>query len=215
MSAFNPIDTHCINRVKPSLLRDIKMEAILVFSRTALERYFATIDKSGIDLELTCEDETRYVYTILRELLGKLQESVVNVDYLIDVMQSANNYPLLKTLAKQEESLMRYYDIMAQQVRNHFEEEAAYLPELLVICVLEEWILGEEKSTHLYPFLDEIDFLELISVFERNRKYFEKDETCKVSEILELSFKVVEKLKNYKYKANKSRVSKTRKKKAR
>ncbi|MEA2072330.1 MAG: hypothetical protein U9O86_02000 [Campylobacterota bacterium] len=215
MSALKPINEFCPNRVKPSLLRDIKTEAILVFARTALERYFSALEETGIELILGSKEETEYVYTTLRELLVNLQDTVVNVNYLINVTQNAGKYALLQSLAKQEESLMRYYDIMAQKVRNHFDNQHAYLPELLVVCVIEEWILGEEKSMHLYPFLNEIDFLNLIAVFERNRKIFDKDELCKVSEILELSSSVVSKLKNYKYKTNTSRVSKTRKKKQR
>ena len=202
-----------LNRIKPSLLRDIKTEAVLVFARTALERYFKAIDETGIELVLGSKEETKYVYNTLKKLLTELQKCVINVNYLIDVTQSSSQYPLLRILAKQEESLMRYYDIMAQKVRAHFEDKHAYMPELLVVCVIEEWILGEEKSTHLYPFLNEIDFLEVIGVFETNRKFFEKDEVCKVSEILELSSKVVGKLKAYKYKTNITRVSKTRKKK--
>ena len=35
---------NCTARIKPSLLRDVKTEALLVFVRTALERYFEQIE---------------------------------------------------------------------------------------------------------------------------------------------------------------------------
>ncbi|MEA1981976.1 MAG: hypothetical protein U9N39_00380 [Campylobacterota bacterium] len=215
MSAVKPLNVYCENRIKPTLLRDIKTEAILVFTRTALERYFRAVDETGIELRLGSQEETTFVYSTLKKLLVELQKYVVNVDYLIDITQNAARYPLLKTIAKKEESLMKYYDVMAQQVRNHFNNQSAYLPEFLVVCVLEEWILGEEKSTHLYAFLNDIDLLGLMGVFETNRATYDKDELCKVSDILELSSKVVTKLKEYKYKTNNTRVSKTRKKKNR
>jgi len=205
------ISDNCTNRIKPSLLRDVKTEALLVFARTALERYFAQVDESSIELKLSTNEETRYTYDTLKKLLMHLQESVVNVDYLINLIQNAKKYPALKVLAKKEESLISYYDIMAKKVRSYYKEEPASLPELLVICVLAEWILGEEKSTNLYPFLKEIDFLELMGSFENNRKAFEREGKCKVSEIHELSFVIVEKLKRYKFKVNTTRVSKTRK----
>jgi len=206
------INDNCTNRIKPSLLRDVKTEALLVFARTALERYFAQLDQANMETSGETDEEAIYVYNTLRKFLSQLQECVVNVDYLINIVQGSKRYPGLKVLVKKEEPLMDYYDIMAQKVRSHYDGKFVYLPVFLVVSVLAEWILGEEKSTHIYPFLDEVDFLELIGKFEDNREHFFQDDTCKISEIHELSFKVVEKLKNHKYKVNKSRVSKSRRK---
>jgi len=206
------ISNNCTNRIKPALLRDVKTEALLVFARTALERYFRELDTTSMESTSETDEDATYVYNTLKKLLVQLQECAVNADYLIHLVQSANRHPEFKFLVKQEEPLMDYYDKMAHTVRSHFHNEPVYLPVFLVVSVLAEWILGEEKSTHIYPFLDEIDFLELIGKFEDNRKHFYQDETCKISEIHELSFKVIEKLKKHKYKANKNRVSKSRRK---
>jgi hypothetical protein len=208
----NFINTNCTKRIKPSLLRDVKTEALLVFARTALERYFRELDANKMETTAQVDEDAVYVSNVLRKFLAQLQECVVNVDYLINLVQGSKHHSGLKVLVKKEEPLMDYYDIMAQKVRSHFDGKFVYLPVFLVVSVLAEWVLGEEKSTHIYPFLEEIDFLELIGKFEDNRQHFYQDETCKISEIHELSFKVIEKLKNHKYKANKSRVSKTRKK---
>ena len=208
----NYLSDNCTNRIKPSLLRDVKTEALLVFARTALERYFAEFGEANMQTVMGENKEFSYVYTTLGKLLTHLQESVVNVDYLINLAQVENTHPAFKALSKQEEPLVGYYNIMAQKVRNHYAGKPAYLPELLVVCVLGEWILGEEKSTHIYPFLNDIDFLELIGKFEDHRKHFYRDDECKISEIHELSLKITEKLKNHKYKVNKSRVSKARRK---
>jgi len=209
----NYLRDNCTNRIKPSLLRDVKTEALLVFARTALERYFAELGEANMKNIMGSNEEFTYVYTTLAKLLTHLQACVVNVDYLINLAKVGNSHPAFKMLSKQEEPLVGYYNIMAQKVRSHYKGKPAYLPELLVICVLSEWILGEEKSTHIYPFLDDIDFLELIGKFEEHRKHFYKDDECKISEIHDLSFKITDKLKSYKYKANTSRVSKARKKK--
>lgn len=204
------LSNNCTNRIKPSLLRDVKTEALLVFARTALERYFAELDKASTETACETDEEATYVYDTLQKLLSQLQESVVNVDYLINLVQSSKQFPGLRALVKHEEPLMDYYDIMAQKVKTHFNGKFVYLPVFLVVSVMAEWILGEERSTHIYPFLNDIDFLELIGKFEGKRNHFNQDDACKISEIHELSFKVIEKLKNHKYKANKSRVSKTR-----
>jgi len=209
----NFIGSYCTNRIKPSLLRDVKTEAMLVFARTALERYFRELDQVNVETACETDEDTVYVYSTLKNLLMELQGCVVNADYLINLVQSSKRHQELKPLVKQEEPLMDYYDIMAQQVRNHYKGKAVDLPVFLVISVVAEWILGEEKSTHIYPFLDNVDFLELIGKFEDRRENFYQNDACKISEIHELSFKIVDKLKNHKYKVNKSRISKTRKKK--
>lgn len=212
MSALSPIQTNCVNRVRPTILRDRKTEALLVFARTALERYFQELDQTDFDDIVDTNEDIHYVYATLKNLLTNLQESVVNVDYLINVTQISTQYPNFKSLALKEKALIEYYNAMASVVKEHYRDQNAYLPELLVICVLEEWLLGEEKSTALYPFLNEVDYLEVIGKFEINRKSFEKDGVCKISEIHALSSKIVSRLKNYKYMMNKSRISKTRKK---
>jgi len=207
------INDNCKHRIKPVLLVDVKTEAILVFSRTALERYFARIDEVKFEATVGTDSDTKYVYDTLRELLVNLQDSVVNVDYFIKLVQESKKSAILKELAKCEDPLISYYDVMAEVVAKYYNEKSAYLPEFLVICVLSHWILEEEKSIKLYPFLKDIDFLELTSKFEENRKYFEKADGCTINELYEVSSLIIEKLKNYKYKVNKNRISKTRKRK--
>jgi len=203
----------CKNRIKPTMLSGVKTEAILVFARTALERYFLHVEELKYTPQVGNDDDTAYVYETLKELKDYLQDSVVNADYLISLVQSAKVNQAMKKLAKHEEPLINYYDVMARKVSEHFLKKPAYIPEFLVICVLSNWIVEEEKSIELYPFLKKIDFEQLISKFELNRETFKKDDECIISDILNISSVIVEKLKNTKYKVNKERVSKTRKKK--
>jgi hypothetical protein len=159
-------------------------------------------------------EETLYTYNTLRHLQSELQKYVVNVDYLINLVQGTKKYSQLKQIAKNEESLIDYYDVMAQKVSNYFNDKPAYLPEFLIICVLSHWILEEEKSITLFPFLNDINFERLIEAFENNRDAFVKDGVCVVSDIHAVSLSIVEKLKAKKYKINKLRVSKARDKKS-
>jgi hypothetical protein len=205
------INDNCKNRIKPVLLIDVKTEALLVFARTALERYFAQIDEVEYKPVVGSDEETKYVYEILRKLLINLQDSVVNVDYFIKLTHESRKSAQLRELAKCEDPLISYYDVMANEVAKFYDNKPAYLPEYLIICTLAHWILEEEKSINLYPFLKDIDFLDLMSKFEMDRKKFEKDGLCVVSDIHDVSFKIIEKLKNKKYKVVEKRVSKTRK----
>lgn len=213
LSIDNFLKDNCKNRVKPTILRDVKTEALLVFARTALERYFYQVEESACDLSVGMKADTEYVYDTLKGLRDKLQECVVNVDYLITLAKYANKYPHLKKLAKYEEPLKEYYNAMAQKVVSHFSDKPSFIPEFLVICILSHWILEEEKSVHLYPFLKEIDFSLLIDKFETNREYFEQNNEGIIEDMHNVSVSIVEKLKEKKYKANPKRVSKVRSKK--
>ena len=206
------IDDHCQKRIKPQLLREVKTEALLVFARTALERYFERLEEIDYSPSVGTDEDSVYIYDTLKSLRDDLQTCVVNVDYLINLVQGVQKYPQLSKLYQQELPLIEYYDVMARKVSAYYEDKPAFIPEFLVICVLSNWIHEEEKSIERYPFLKEIDFLELMSKFEQNRDYFQKDGECKLSEIYDLSDRIVKKLKDKKFKIKSSRVSKTRKK---
>ncbi len=207
------VSNNCKNRIKPTMLSGVKTEALLVFARTALERFFQQIDEKEYVPTIGTKEETEYVYSTLRTLNANLQEHIVNADYLINLIQSAKKFPELRSIAKLEEPLVNYYDAMAQTVAIHFDKKPAHIPEFLVVCVLSHWIIEEEKDIELYPFLKEVDFAKLYDIFEANKLEFKKDNFCVVSDIFNISCATIQKLKNTKYKANKDRVSKTRKKK--
>lgn len=206
-------DNNCENRIIPAMLSEVKTEAILVFARTALERYFIHIDENDYHPLVGSEADSEYVYGTLKNLRDKLQDTAVNADYLVNLVQSAKLHPQLRRLAKHEEPLINYYDSMAQKVANYYMNKPSYIPEFLVICVLHAWIVEEEKSTNLYPYLNDFDFGEIIHIFESNRENFQKDSECIISDTFKISELIVKTLKNKKYKINKERVSKIRKKK--
>ena len=206
------LDTHCEKRIRPQLLREVKTEALLVFARTALERYFERLDEIDYEPTVGTDEDSVYIYETLKGLRDDLQKCVVNVDYLINIVQGVAHYPQLNKIYQQEMPLIEYYDVMARKVSTYYADKPAFIPEFLVIAVLSNWIDEEEKSIALYPFLEKIDFLELMSRFEQNRDYFQKDGECKLSEIYDLSDRIVKKLKEKKFKLKSNRVSKTRKK---
>jgi len=201
-------------RIKPRLLRDVKTEALLVFSRTALERFFQRVDANDWQPIVGTDDDTIYIYDTLRDLKDKLQECVVNVDYLMNLVQSSKKHPELRSLAKFEEPLITYYDVMAKKVEiNIPTDQVWWIPELIVVCTLSHWIIEEEKSILLYPFLNDIDYNKLIEKFEIYGQGLEKDKKSIIVNMHKISAEIIEKLQNTRYKVNKQRVSKTRKNK--
>jgi len=210
------IDNYCENRIKSNLLGGVKTEAILVFTRTALERIFDKLeDQNSLPL-LNTKENTNYVYDNLRNLLNDLKKSVVNVDYLIGLMQDAKKDSLntkLRRQLKYEEPLIMYNDTMAKRINYHFESSKNSIPELLIICILSNWFLENEKSTKLYPFIDKYNFVTLIEKFEIYAQNESDTQMKLISKMQLVSIDIITFLKKAQYKFNKSRIPKHRKRK--
>ncbi len=192
----------CRNRVKPKLLRDIKTEALLVFVRTTLEDYFYQIEKGSCFFKLSNEEDMKYVYNNLRKLLDYLEDSVINSSYLRSLIENANKNASLRLLAKKEEPLMVYYDSLVKSIERQLPNGTFWIPELIVICLLSEWIVEEEKSIYFYPFLKNFDYIDLINRYEVIKKDLEVDKKEVILNMFIISTKLIEKLKKVDFKFN-------------
>lgn len=66
-----------------------------------------------------------------------------------------------------------------------------------------EWIIEEEKSTFFYPFLKDLDYIDLISRYDNAKIGLDKDKREIVLNMYKISSSLVEKLKNTKFKVRK------------
>jgi len=208
--------TDCQNRIKPTQLREQKTEALLVFIRTTLEQYFKDLDNKKIHFHMGTVEDNKIVDETLRTLLLNLQETVVNSTYLRGITTTATKSQTMMMLAKKEEPLMVYYDAIIKQIEVSLSQGANWVPEQLVICLLSQWVLEEEKSTILYPFLNDIDYTALLSRYDKVMIQAKKDEdwnkTLAIKTMYKVGDELISKLKNTTYKINTKRVSKSRKK---
>lgn len=195
----------CKNRIKPLLLRDVKTEALLVFIRTTLEDYFKQIEESNFHFELGSKEDNQFVFNELKKLLEKLQDTVINSSYLRSLIENASKHPSLKALAKKEEPLMIYYDSLVKTIERVLANGSSWIPELIVIALLSEWIIEEEKSTYFYPFLKELDYIDLINRFDNAKIGLDKDKKEIMLNMYKISSTLIEKLKSTKYKVCKSK----------
>ena len=197
--------TICKNRIKPLLLRDVKTEALLVFIRTTLEDYFKQIENSSYYFELGSKEDNQFVFNELKKLLEKLQDTVINSSYLRSLIENAPKYPSLKVLAKKEEPLMVYYDSLVKTIERLLTNGSSWIPELIVISLLSEWIIEEEKSTYFYPFLKDLDYIDLINRYDNAKIGLDKDKKEIMLNMYKISSTLIEKLKNTKYKVSKNK----------
>ena len=207
---------NCKNRIKPTLLRDVKTEALLVFIRTTLEQFFYDIEKNGTLFQIGSVEDNLILETTLRELLTNLQDCVVNSTYIRGIIASSGASQAMSLIAKKEEPLMVYYDAIVKQIEISLSQGQNWIPEQLVICLLSEWILEEEKSTVLYPFLSKVNYSELLTRYDNARILAKKDEdwnkTAAIMSMYKVATQLIYKLKNTTYKVNSKRVSKKRRK---
>ena len=197
--------TICKNRIKPLLLRDIKTEALLVFIRTTLEDYFRQIENESNYFELGSKEDNQFVYNELKKLLEKLQDTVINSSYLRSLIENAPKHQSLKALAKKEEPLMVYYDSLIKTIERLLTNGSSWIPELIVISLLSEWIIEEEKSTYFYPFLKDLDYIDLINRYDNAKIGLDKDKKEIMLNMYKISSTLIEKLKNTKYKVSKNK----------
>ncbi len=202
----------CKNRIKPLLKRDVKTEALLVFVRTTLEDYFNQINKSGYYFQLGNENDNELVSSQLKKLLISLQDTIINSSYLRSLIETASKNPSLKVIAKKEEPLMVYYDSLVKEIEKSLENGSFWIPELVVICLLSEWIIEEEKSTFFYPYLKEFDYISLLNCYDKAKIDLDKEKKEIIMSMYKISSKLIEKLKKVEYKVNTSRKKVKRKK---
>lgn len=201
----------CKNRVKPVLLRDIKTEALLVFCRTTLEDYFNQIDKLGYFFQLGNKEDNEFTTSELKKLLNNLQDTVINFSYLRSLIQnSSKNYSSI-AIIKREEPLIFYYDSLVKEIERLLKNGSFWIPELIVICLLSEWIIEEEKSTYFYSYLKDFNYFELLNCYDNAKKNLDSDKKDIIFNMYKISSKLIEKLKKVEYKINTSRKKSKRK----
>ena len=210
------INLDCPNRIKPKLLREQKTEALLIFIRTTLEQYFIDLDNNKVHFLMGSKEDNEVLESTLRKLLLQLQDCVVNSTYIRSIISSSHISQAMSILAKKEEPVMVYYDAIINQLQKSLIQGQNWIPEQLVVCLLSEWIIEEEKSTILYPFLKEIKYLELLSRYDKirlkSKEQKDWNKTAAIMNMYKVGSDLILKLKNTTYKINTKRVSKTRKK---
>jgi hypothetical protein len=197
----------CPNRVKPKLLREMKTEALLVFIRTTLEEYFIKLDNQEIKSQIGSDEDIEFVSLSLRKLLSNLQESVVSSTYLRSLIANMHKNSALKMIAKKEEPLMVYYDSIIKALENKFYNGQYWMPELVVISLLSEWIIEEEKSTFLYPFLGDINYLELLNIYDKTRLNLDDEKREIIMNMYKISSYLISKLKESHFKVNNKKIN--------
>ncbi|MDD3008217.1 MAG: hypothetical protein RBR70_01790 [Arcobacter sp.] len=200
-------------QIKIKLLRDIKTDALLIYIKTVVEELLENIKKNDYKIDLGYEDFNKEIEENIRNLNNELSLTIINAYELkafISYQQFKNKN---NKLLPNDEALVFYYNALVKQIESHLIEGALWIPEQIILSLLSEWILEEEKCIDFYPFLKNFDYLRLLSFYEMARNN-EQNPHLKdnISKMYKISSSMIDKLKNSKYKINNTRKSKVRKK---
>lgn len=207
MSANTPAQI-CIK-----LLRDIKTDALLIYIKTVIEEVLENIKNETYKIDLGYENFNKEIEENIIELNIKLDKTIINAYELKSFMAYQQMKQTNHKLLPNDEALVFYYNTIVKQIETQLKEGELWIPEQIVLALLSEWVLEEEKSTIFYTFLNDFDYLRLLSYYETARNN-EKNINLRenIIRMYQISSSMIKRLKNSKYKINSSRKSKMRKK---
>lgn len=207
MSANTPAQI-CIK-----LLRDIKTDALLIYIKTVIEEVLENIKNETYKIDLGYENFNKKIEENIIELNIKLDKTIINAYELKSFMAYQQMKQTNHKLLPNDEALVFYYNTIVKQIETQLKEGELWIPEQIVLALLSEWVLEEEKSTIFYTFLNDFDYLRLLSYYETARNN-EKNINLRenIIRMYQISSSMIKRLKNSKYKINSSRKSKMRKK---
>ena len=207
MSANTPAQI-CIK-----LLRDIKTDALLIHIKTVIEELLENIKNETYKVDLGYENFNKEIEKNIIELNIKLDKTIINAYELKSFMAYQQMKQTNHKLLPNDEALVFYYNTIVKQIETQLKEGELWIPEQIVLALLSEWVLEEEKSTIFYTFLNDFDYLRLLSYYETARNN-EKNINLRenIIRMYQISSSMIKRLKNSKYKINSSRKSKMRKK---
>lgn len=207
MSANTPAQI-CIK-----LLRDIKTDALLIYIKTVIEELLENIKNETYKVDLGYENFNKEIEENIIELNIKLDKTIINAYELKSFMAYQQMKQTNHKLLPNDEALVFYYNTIVKQIETQLKEGELWIPEQIVLALLCEWVLEEEKSTIFYTFLNDFDYLRLLSYYETARNN-EKNINLRenIIRMYQISSSMIKRLKNSKYKINSSRKSKMRKK---
>lgn len=197
------------DRIKPKLLRDVKTEALLVFIRTTLEQLFIDIEKGIVSMQVGSDEDQRVVFETLSNLLEELKKTIISSHQLRTMVNMAQTNSAIMYLAKQEAPLLHYYDTIVRQIQISLKQGENWIPEQLSLALLSEWILEDNKSIEIFPYLQNIDYIGLLSKYDTARlEVKQQGDTHKanvISNMYKISTEIIERLRKTNYKVNPTR----------
>lgn len=183
--------------MRTKLLRDIKTESLLIYIRSILEELINQIENNRYKIDLKDDQVSAEIQKNIFFLYNNLQKSVLSPKELgIKIVTSNNEITKYNAIAF-------YYNNMLKEIQSSLKEGDHWIPEQVIFSLLSEWVLEEEKPTIGFPFLEKIDYIKLLSFYEKPKANEEYKKN--LLKMYRISGSMIKKLKSSKFRSNNKR----------
>lgn len=202
------------NNIRVKLLRDYKTDALLIYIKTMLDEILQNISNQTYEISLGFKEFNKDILKNIKFLSNNLNQILIDINQLKLILKHKQDKYPDNRLPPADEALIYYFNNIIKEVEFNLKDGDLWIPEQVIFSLLSEWLIEEEKSADLYPFLNEVDYTKLLSYYEIARNH-DVDVVFKEKTIdmFYISNCIIKKLKESKYKINTSRKSKKRVKK--
>jgi hypothetical protein len=149
------------------LLRDIKTDALLIYIKTVIEELLENVKNEKYKIDLGYEEFNKEIEKNIIELNEKLDKTIINAYELKSFMAYQQTRQKNHKLLPNDEALVFYYNTIVKQIETQLVEGELWIPEQIILALLSEWILEEEKSIIFYSFLKDFDYLKLLAFMKK------------------------------------------------
>ncbi|QDF27726.1 hypothetical protein [Halarcobacter anaerophilus] len=184
------------------ILKDIKTESLLIYVRSVLEDLTNQLENNKYKIDLKNPEISAEIKKNIYFLHNNLEKSVLTqkelARKLISTKDEKNRY----------KALAFYYNTLLQEIQASLKEGNHWIPEHIVFSLLCEWVIEEEKPISSFTFLNDVDYIKLLSFYEepKSTKEYRKN----LLKMYKISSSMIEKLKDSKFKNNKPKKSKVK-----
>ena len=214
-----------------STLKDCKAEILLAFVLQLFNEYEELKDEKEISnkkiltvVKASSNDDTS-IDTVITELSTYLKENVIQKEKLFRIFREANQSQQNFLLAKQYEPYGVYFEKLGILLKNLVPNGSMLMPEYLGLLLIFYYKREAQQSFGKFPYVDKMDFKEVLSIYEEvnirmKKEHVEKHPETKIWEhrtifdgMEKIATKIITVYDKFQYKINVNRKSKTRKKK--
>jgi len=184
------------------ILKDVKTESLLIYIKSVLEDLTKKLENDRYKIDLKNEKINDEIKKNIYFLYTNLQKSVFTQTEL------SSKLKLIKDGKNRYKSLAYYYNTLIKQKNSFTDEIDHWIPEHIIFSLLCEWVIEEEKSTSSFEFLNNIDYVKILSFYEEmgSTKQYRKD----LLKMYKVSNSMIKQLKDSKYKSSKVLKSKVK-----
>lgn len=185
-------------RLKPTFLREMKSEAVLVFCGTLFDLTEENNQSSSIFEDEKFKNEAKEIKNCIDNLKAQINSQIIkeeNFGYLIKNRTKKEVYPLFV----KELPLIYYTEVLHLCLNEQMKDKQKWIPEFLIFALLCDWFIEQNNSTKLFSFVENFDYCKILSIYEKVSLQSKSSVKQTVNDMYKLSLDLSSKLKKAKF----------------